>query len=432
MGSIEQNKGAVSKLLAQVQEGTTKYLEYFSSLSLPEPSYEEGDHLDPMKPLPIEVQAARDLAVEAADELQHLLLGPMGLLLEAPGDQYYMVALQYIYRYQIHKHVPMSPPGAETTFEAIAAAANLPATDVARFMRIAISRHVFREPRKGVVTHTAASLHLAMNPMLEAWIVNIAEQFWTSVSRTVDATEKWPGSEEPNQSGYSLAHGTYENPFDLIKRDDAVHKRFVDAMSFSHMHSSFSVEHLLNGYDFSSAKTVVDVGGSQGAVAIALAKRFPTIEQIIVQDLPDTVSGLEASLPTDLKPKIKGMPHDFLTPQPYKGADIYLFRWILHDWSDKYCVQILRSLIPALKKGAKVLVNDVCIPEPGQLSVKADRVLRFMDISMKAFNNARERDAEDWVRLFARADVRFRFVGITVPQGARMAIIQAEWVGEDA
>lgn len=52
-----------------------------------------------------------------------------------------------------------------------------------------------------------------------------------------------------------------------------------------------------------------------------------------------------------------------------------------------------------------------------------------MDISMKAFNNARERDPETWVSLFSRADPRFRFIGITIPPEARMAIILAEWEG---
>ena len=56
--------------------------------------------------------------------------------------------------------------------------------------------------------------------------------------------------------------------------------------------------------------------------------------------------------------------------------------------------------------------------------------IRLMDISMKAFNNARERDPETWAMLFAQADPRFRFLGITMPPEARMAIIQAEWTGE--
>ena len=50
-----------------------------------------------------------------------------------------------------------------------------------------------------------------------------------------------------------------------------------------------------------------------------------------------------------------------------------------------------------------------------------------MDISMKAFNNARERDPEIWASLFSRADPRFKLMGINVPPESRMAIIVAEW-----
>jgi hypothetical protein len=51
------------------------------------------------------------------------------------------------------------------------------------------------------------------------------------------------------------------------------------------------------------------------------------------------------------------MAHDFFTPQTVV-ADVYLLRWILHNWSDKYCMRILRALIPALKPGARVVVNE--------------------------------------------------------------------------
>ncbi|RYP77927.1 hypothetical protein DL769_003300 [Monosporascus sp. CRB-8-3] len=420
--------GPVTQLLARIQESTKKYLEFFSTQSLPEPSYEDGDGLHPGQRLPEDVQAARDAALEATDELHHLLLGPLGLVVDCPGEHYFMLSIQYIYRYKIAVHVPLQE---ETTFADIAVAAGVNEKDVTRFLRVAISRHVFHEPRKGYVVHTAASRLLIDNPMLEAWITNIAEEFWPAVARAVDATQKWPGSEEPNESGYSLAHHTDENPFDVIKRDPARQQRFIDAMSYSHLHSSYSMDHLLDTYDFSGARTIVDVGGSHGQVAVALARKYPMIDEIIVQDLPDTVAGLDAHIPPELRARVRGMEHDFLTAQPVKGADVYLLRWILHDWSDKYCVKILRSLVPGLKKGAKVVVNDICIPEPRQLGIAADRALRLMDISMKAFNNARERDAETWASLFTTADERFKFLGITVPRGARMAVIQSEWSGEN-
>jgi hypothetical protein len=148
-------------------------------------------------------------------------------------------------------------------------------------------------------------------------------------------------------------------------------------MSYSHLHSSYSMKHLIDNFDFGSigTGTIVDVGGSHAQVSIAIAQRFPEVK-CIVQDLPDTIAGLDSKLPEDVKGRVSGMEHDFLTPQPVQGADIYLFRWILHDWSDKYCVKILQALVPALKKGARVVINDICIPQPGQLGVASDRALR--------------------------------------------------------
>jgi hypothetical protein len=52
---------------------------------------------------------------------------------------------------------------------------------------------------------------------------------------------------------------------------------------------------------------------------------------------------------------------DFFTPQPV-AADVYYFRSIFHNWADKYCVEILRSLVPALKKGARIIIHERVLP----------------------------------------------------------------------
>jgi hypothetical protein len=70
------------------------------------------------------------------------------------------------------------------------------------------------------------------------------------------------------------------------------------------------------------------------------------------------VAAGEALLPAELKPRIDFVAHDFFTEQPVRGADIYIFKWIMHNWSDKYCLRILRALVPALKTGAKVLLFE--------------------------------------------------------------------------
>ena len=50
---------------------------------------------------------------------------------------------------------------------------------------------------------------------------------------------------------------------------------------------------------------------------------------------------------------------------------------------------------------------------------------------MKEIQNAKERDAEDWTRLFKMADCRFLLREIREPEGSDLAIVVAEWVGGD-
>ena len=49
----------------------------------------------------------------------------------------------------------------------------------------------------------------------------------------------------------------------------------------------------------------------------------------------------------------------------------------------------------------------------------------------EAFDSARARDPETWATLFAMADPRFEFRGITIPPQARVAIMLAEWQGDE-
>ena len=54
--------------------------------------------------------------------------------------------------------------------------------------------------------------------------------------------------------------------------------------------------------------------------------------------------------------------HNFLTPQPVKDADVFLLRNILHDWPDKYCLQILKHLRDVAGPGTQLLVVDNLMP----------------------------------------------------------------------
>lgn len=174
-----------------------------------------------------------------------------------------------------------------------------------------------------------------------------------------------------------MANGTEDLVFNELAKYPERQKRYADAMRFFNTGPDMEPVHLLDNYPWESLGngTIVDVGGSHGDVSIAIAQRFSSVH-CIVQDRPEVIVEGRNRIPASLATRVSFMEHDFFSEQPVKDADVYYFRWIFHDWSDKYTVQILRSLIPALKAGAKIVVNEQVLPEPGAVSQYQERFIR--------------------------------------------------------
>lgn len=139
----------------------------------------------------------------------------------------------------------------------------------------------------------------------------------------------------------------------------------------------FNMSSAVNGFDWESLgqAKVVDVGGSRGHLAVTLAEHFPKLT-FVVQDMEKVVEEGRDSLAPELHGRIDFQAYDFFKPQEV-SADAYLLRTILHNWSDKYCLSILRALVPALKPGNKILINEICLPEPGSMPAHLEAELRY-------------------------------------------------------
>lgn len=114
-------------------------------------------------------------------------------------------------------------------------------------------------------------------------------------------------------------------------------------------------------------------------------------------------------------------------PPTVTGVDVFLLRAILHNWSDKCAVRILRNLIPAMKPGAKIIVNDIVIPEPGTVPPMFERPLRNGSLMMDIHFNASDRELGDFARIFEEAG--FDFEGGYQPYGSKLHILKATWRG---
>ena len=157
--------------------------------------------------------------------------------------------------------------------------------------------------------------------------------------------------------------------------------------AFESGHGS-AISSLLDHYPWGAIGegTVVDVGGSHGTRGIAIAERFPSLNCIVL-DLPEVVADGPAKIRSDLRSRVIFAAHDFFT-EPHrvaKNADVYLFCRIFHNWSDKYSIKILRCLIPALKRGARILISDICLPEPNVIPSTLEKKTRSVSYSPQAF-----------------------------------------------
>lgn len=140
----------------------------------------------------------------------------------------------------------------------------------------------------------------------------------------------------------------------------------------------FDLSYATDFYDWAppnrEAQVIVDVGGAKGHLALALAERHDRL-RIVVQDMASVVGGAE--VPGDqLRDRVRFMAHDLFAPQTV-CADVYVFRWVFHNWPDKYCVQILRAQIPVLRPGAKLIVQEAVMPQIGAVAQWREKDFRY-------------------------------------------------------
>lgn len=391
--------------------------EYLSNNNLPQPSFDADgpSNFD----LPPEIEGSRAQVLAATQELNDLLQGPRNLLFNHEHNQ--LLYLKFIYHFDVAKKVPIS---GGITYEELAASVGVNCDALCRILRFGIAFRIFQEPQPGTIVHSAASKQIAEDGAMADWVGANVDDMWPSAQKVVDALRKWPSTDEPDQTAFTLANGTGDAFYTALSKDPARARRFGGAMSFFTTGPGYSLDHLVDHYPWAShgSGTVVDVGGSHGDAAFAIARKFPDLD-VIVQELPEVVANSQQQAGLN----VRFMPYDFFEEQPVKEASVYIYRWILHNWPGKHCIKILKALVPALKSGSRVLVMDFVMPPPCVLPNAAERKLRAMDLTMLEIGNAKERDLDEWKALFQQADTRFVLKDVQQPPGSALSILEFIW-----
>ncbi|WOL05932.1 hypothetical protein Cni_G14663 [Canna indica] len=147
---------------------------------------------------------------------------------------------------------------------------------------------------------------------------------------------------------------------------------------------------------FRGLSSLVDIGGGNGAMAMAIAEAFPHVK-CTVFDLPHVVASLEGSAKVEA---VGGNMFEFIPP-----ADAVLLKWVLHDWSDEDCVKILKrckEAIPCRERGGKVIIIEM-VMKLDNGSSELDETELLFDMLMMCPSPGKERSEQEWKNIFAAA-----------------------------
>jgi len=99
-------------------------------------------------------------------------------------------------------------------------------------------------------------------------------------------------------------------------------------------------------------------------------------------------------------------------------ADAYVLKWILHDWSDEECVDILATIREDAPADARLFVVEAVVPGPEQ-----SHFSKQLDVAMLAHMGGRERTRDEYATLLSRAD--WTIADERVPPEGPMRILEA-------
>ena len=256
-------------------------------------------------------------------------------------------------------------------------------------------RFELTELGEGLRSDVAGSVH--------GWAMMIGRPMhWNTWSSLVESVRT-------GENAFRLVHGTDVWSYRAERPDEQA--IFDDAMTAM---TGLIDAAVLDVYDFTRFREVVDVAGGRGALLAAILAKHETVKGVLF-DQPDVVANADA-VRARFGERCRIVGGNFFERVP-EGADAYLLKSILHDWEDAECVAILRVIREAMPEHALVLVLERDLgganENPGA---------KLSDLNMLVNPGGRERSEDEYAALFAAAGLRYE--GAT-PTAAGVSVFEA-------
>jgi hypothetical protein len=221
---------------------------------------------------------------------------------------------------------------------------------------------------------------------------------------------RFPDAVRTGDQQIKAAHGTFETVFDYYAEHIDEGRLFTEAMS--NLTATAAIE-IATMIDTAGVECALDVGGANGEVIRAMMRANPELIGGVF-DLPHVVlDAVDAADSDGLLDRFAAYGGDFFESVP--AADLYILKYVLHDWEDESCIRILKNCRASLQEGGRIVVIDYLVGEVGSPGPAP-----LMDLNMLVMTGGRERDIAEFDALFESAGLRRTTVG----QAGSFAVIE--------
>lgn len=281
------------------------------------------------------------------------------------------------------------PPDGHIDINTLSSAVNVTPERLQRLLRIIEPYGYIEQCAPGMYSHTSRSLILRSDHPMGAYNVirgSCSKAGWRAISYLDQSfkTGRDAFSCVPEHEGlksYDWYAKYQPSEAENIARSMATQAKIDDGA-------------IVSAYDFSSRKIIADIGGSSGTLIQTILRSEPTTNGILF-DMATVIDAEKPKFPEDIRDRCTFVGGSFLDAIP-PGADLYILKYIVHNWEDADAKKILRNCYDVMQSGAKILLCEMLIDS----EEKATRQMaNRLDLAMMVLTGGRERTKTEYYEL---------------------------------
>lgn len=214
--------------------------------------------------------------------------------------------------------------------------------------------------------------------------------------------QMWSHLEDAIREGtprWTQTFGVEGGIFDHFFRTEDAKQTFVQGM---HGLGLLSSPKVVDAFDLTRFRKLVDLGGATGHLAIAACERYPQLHAVVV-DLPEVIESARTHVRQSAAaaPRVDVVAGDFFR-DALPEADLFAMSRIVHDWPEQKIHHLLARVFDRLPDGGGILLAEKLLQEDktGPTST------HMQSLNMLICTEGKERTLSEYRQLLEKASFR--------------------------